>query len=1200
MASPVIHHDFIDGTNKGTGGSAYDIQNTGSLTFDTTNKVSGTSSVSLTGSSVNAGDCPQFPFNTGVNGLHTMSFWMKMTETSVLRYLFTTTTSSTDKVHFNSDTLRTYVRPGTTNTVSDIEFVVWSALNDANYLMSYVSPPYNDFSTTGYCDGNWHHFVMVSNNSGTENSYDLYIDNDLAATNMGVNSSNGEDRFMFLGGCAWHAGGSGNNSGITGNVDDFRLYDYALSSSEISSLYNEIAVQFLQPVIHYTFDTDGTNTGRLGSTYDLTIPSLFSIDTSNQLSGSGCLKAIRSDGQDASHDPNTKFSFPDWIVPSIGFSMSFFIKYPDGFPSGNDPRLFDANFTSLNYFSVHHRTSTSMRIFGASSTNSDFTHSLSLFDGNYHNYVLVFSGTNKKLYIDGVLIEDDNTAGGDFSIGPTMNNFNIGSAHTSNAGICNGYMDQISLYDYPLSISNVKYRMFTAGMTITQLASLGISISDLLAAGLSVAELLAAGLSVADLLAAGLSVADLLAGGLSVADLLAGGLSFADLLAGGLSVADLLAAGLSVAELLAGGAIPDWTFDTDANHFAQSYVKDFIDISGSLVLRENSSLTVNGNIETKGNINIKYPIMEADLSLNHNMIVSGDISMNGNVTVGDVSMNGKVLDCSFTDSSIPESAFNGQIGPDYTQPTILYEKGFDTTTDVSMNANVQINNLKVDGNIEFSDGTTMSTYDDNKSYDYDLSLQPGDYFDLTSGSLNLAFAPGDKGEQIFCSSDGRYAAIGIGGGWNNQNSGDGDVNKNGIFITRDFGATWNQTHLPNPTDGSPLYRNHIAFNMSYDGKYMVCGVHASGTGSTGTDTVIGLSTDYGVTWTTYDTNTKLGGTSAHYITSVAVNHDASIITACRSSDNYTQISTDQMATWSNTSMAKEGEFMNSTKIVNNRIFIGAGQVGGYTGYNVDGTSFGNFSAVNASGYRCCGAFPMGGPGSSNTIFFCNSNNGNIRKFTNVDTTPVAVDMSTVNTSAENYNGQGIVMSPSGKYVLIGQNSNWTIRSTLRTENPTYFSNDFGETFSTVSPYLFNVAYFRSIAISDNGYFYGFDGTGKKLYHSNFEKFKASTFTSLDISGNLTAGSFSTSSDYRIKTDISQLDETVTLDNLRPVKYLQTLINKPQYGLIAHELQEYYPDLVVGEKDGNEWQRVNYTGLIALLINEIKQLKRELTELENGM
>jgi hypothetical protein len=71
----------------------------------------------------------------------------------------------------------------------------------------------------------------------------------------------------------------------------------------------------------------------------------------------------------------------------------------------------------------------------------------------------------------------------------------------------------------------------------------------------------------------------------------------------------------------------------------------------------------------------------------------------------------------------------------------------------------------------------------------------------------------------------------------------------------------------------------------------------------------------------------------------------------------------------------------------------------------------------------------------------------------------------------------------------------------------------------------------------------------------------------------------------------------TVDNLRPVKYLQTLLNKQQYGLIAHELQKYYPELVMGEKDGDDLQRVNYTGLIAILINEINRLKRDFTELE---
>jgi hypothetical protein len=132
-----------------------------------------------------------------------------------------------------------------------------------------------------------------------------------------------------------------------------------------------------------------------------------------------------------------------------------------------------------------------------------------------------------------------------------------------------------------------------------------------------------------------------------------------------------------------------------------------------------------------------------------------------------------------------------------------------------------------------------------------------------------------------------------------------------------------------------------------------------------------------------------------------------------------------------------------------------------------------------------------------------------------------------------------------------------------------------------------------------------DGTIMNTYDNNVSTtnapaFKASTFTALDICGNLVAGSYATSSDYRIKTNIVELDETYNVDNLRPVKYYQTQINREKYGLIAHELQEHYPDLVVGEKDGSELQRVNYTGLIAILINEIKRLKQNLVELESGI
>jgi hypothetical protein len=45
------------------------------------------------------------------------------------------------------------------------------------------------------------------------------------------------------------------------------------------------------------------------------------------------------------------------------------------------------------------------------------------------------------------------------------------------------------------------------------------------------------------------------------------------------------------------------------------------------------------------------------------------------------------------------------------------------------------------------------------------------------------------------------------------------------------------------------------------------------------------------------------------------------------------------------------------------------------------------------------------------------------------------------------------------------------------------------------------------------------------------------------------------------------------------------------------LQQYYPELVNGEKNGHDIQTVNYIGLIPILINEIKELKKEVKTLK---
>lgn len=109
--------------------------------------------------------------------------------------------------------------------------------------------------------------------------------------------------------------------------------------------------------------------------------------------------------------------------------------------------------------------------------------------------------------------------------------------------------------------------------------------------------------------------------------------------------------------------------------------------------------------------------------------------------------------------------------------------------------------------------------------------------------------------------------------------------------------------------------------------------------------------------------------------------------------------------------------------------------------------------------------------------------------------------------------------------------------------------------------------------------------------------KTTPAVALDVSGNVSATAFNTTSDYRIKENAVTLDETFSVDNLRAVTYTNLNSRKQDIGLIAHELQEVYPFLVTGEKDGAELQTVNYTGIIGVLVKEIQDLKHDVAQLK---
>ncbi|MFZ4724269.1 MAG: tail fiber domain-containing protein [Paludibacter sp.] len=116
---------------------------------------------------------------------------------------------------------------------------------------------------------------------------------------------------------------------------------------------------------------------------------------------------------------------------------------------------------------------------------------------------------------------------------------------------------------------------------------------------------------------------------------------------------------------------------------------------------------------------------------------------------------------------------------------------------------------------------------------------------------------------------------------------------------------------------------------------------------------------------------------------------------------------------------------------------------------------------------------------------------------------------------------------------------------------------------------------------------------------------------------MTATGYFTSSDKRFKKNIVSLDVTKSINGilaLNPVEYnleqryikahrdtneiqlpmydeKSQLFQKKHYGLIAQELQKTYPDLVYEDTDG--YLSVNYTGLIPVLIQSIKELNAEI-------
>jgi hypothetical protein len=105
---------------------------------------------------------------------------------------------------------------------------------------------------------------------------------------------------------------------------------------------------------------------------------------------------------------------------------------------------------------------------------------------------------------------------------------------------------------------------------------------------------------------------------------------------------------------------------------------------------------------------------------------------------------------------------------------------------------------------------------------------------------------------------------------------------------------------------------------------------------------------------------------------------------------------------------------------------------------------------------------------------------------------------------------------------------------------------------------------------------------------------------LDVSGLIQCFSVTTTSDYRLKSDIVPLDDSYSVDHLNPVTYIMSSTKKQNIGFIAHEVQEIFPELVEGEKDGANYQSLHMLQMIPVLVKEIQRLKIDNAQLKSEM
>ena len=309
----------------------------------------------------------------------------------------------------------------------------------------------------------WHHIVGVFT-SATDRA--LYVDGAADGTDTTSVTFDPSAKLALLG--AFRATSQINN--FVGSIDDARLYNRALTASEIRTLYQQGAATLTLPnnsglVGYWKFDeatgttvTDHSGFGNTGTTTKIANPA---TSTSGWLINGKFGAAMNFDGVDdiviaknGTHFDGTDRTVCAWVYPyenAVG-DVANRTDGPGGVIKNNEWRLGRLN-TSTGWF---------MRVRGSTGTTFTASTSLAYFTTQEWQHVCGVSdgGTSVDIYINGEERESISAAS---SQQTTLAKGSIFIGHGQGAAF-RGAIDEVRIYNRPLAAADV-YKLYKSGAT---------------------------------------------------------------------------------------------------------------------------------------------------------------------------------------------------------------------------------------------------------------------------------------------------------------------------------------------------------------------------------------------------------------------------------------------------------------------------------------------------------------------------------------------------------------------------------------------------------------------------------------------------------------------------------------------------------------------------------------------------------------